>query len=204
MRYFILAVLTCWLSSAVNAQAEPLPGNDWKLVNEDERMKVYSRLTEKSKFKEVKIDVTLRAPAEKIVDFISVASKFPEWIYSCSEAYSFVEEGFDDIYYIRFDMMWPVSDRDIVQYSITKRDSVSGVYDILTRTIDGKIPEKRNVVRVPGNRITWRIIPLGPGKTRILYHAVADPGGWVPAWIMNQAVTIGPRRTMENLIRAVE
>ena len=192
----------CWLFFCANAQIPA--GDDWKLVDDKEYMKVYSRLTEKSKFKEIKMDVLIDAPCEKILDFISIASKFPEWIYSCSEAYSIRIDNDIDTYYIRFDMMWPVSDRDIVQFSQTKKDPATGIYTIHTQAITGKIPEKENVVRVKDNRIIWNLIPLDPGRTRIIYYAISDPGGVVPAWLVNQVVTIGPRRTMDNLIKAME
>ena len=36
------------------------------------------------------------------------------------------------------------------------------------------------------------------------YYAINNPGGVVPAWLVNLVVSIGPRQTFENLVRFVE
>jgi len=167
-------------------------------------MKIYTRLTEESIYKELKMDIKVRASADKILEFISIASKFPDWIYSCEEAYIITQQSGIDIYYIRFDMIWPISDRDIVQYSVTKTDPATGVIHINTQAISGKVPEKKNVVRITENNIIWKITPLSENETRIEYYAINNPGGMVPAWLMNMVVTIGPKNTMQNLIRHLE
>lgn len=184
-------------------KTSPFEG-EWEQVEDEENMKVYTRLSEESKYKEIKMDFTINASCETIIEYIGIAEKFPEWIYTCSEAYSIPDETGKDIYYIRFDMTWPVSDRDIVQYSVTKKDVTTGIYTIRTRAIEGKIPEKKRVVRITENNIAWKLIPLGPDRTRILYYAINNPGGWVPAWIMNMLVTIGPRHTMNKLTEELE
>jgi hypothetical protein len=166
-------------------------------------MKVYTRLPEESKFKEVKMDFEVNASVDKIIEYISVASRFPEWVYSCKEAYSLEMEG-KDIYYILFDMPWPIEDRDIVQQSITLKDSVSGIAEIYTQALDSDLPRKKRVVRVLENKIYWRLYPLRKNKTRILYYAIGNPGGKVPAWLMNMAVTVGPKHTIRQLIAQLD
>lgn len=176
---------------------------DWNLVEEYPGMKVYTRMPEESKFKEVKMDFEVNASVGKIIEYISVASRFPKWVYSCKKAYSLEIEG-EDIYYILFDMPWPIEDRDIVQKSLTQIDSLSGIAQIYTRALESDLPKKKNVVRVVENNIYWRLYPLGENKTRILYYAIGNPGGRVPAWLVNMIVTVGPKNTIKQLIEQVE
>ena len=54
-------------------------------------------------------------------------------------------------------------------------------------------PEQRNAVLAdyssailtPVNYGSWEIIPLGPGKSRLIYRVASDPGGRLPKAAVN-------------------
>lgn len=183
--------------------AQIAEAKDWNLVEESPGMKIYTRLPEESRFKEIKLDFLVNASVDKIIEYISVAIHFPKWVYSCKNAYSLEIEG-ENINYILFDMPWPIEDRDIVQQSITQKDSVSGTAQINIRALDVDLPKKRKVVRIKENNIYWKLQPLSSNKTRILYYVVGNPGGNIPAWLMNKLITFGPKKTIQQLIEQVE
>jgi hypothetical protein len=176
----------------------------WRIVENTEKMKIYTRIPENSKFKEIKMDLVIEATPRQIHEFISVAALFKEWVYTCSEGYSIEMPDGSDVYYIRFDMMWPLSDRDIVQRSESHVDEKTGVIDISTKAIHGHVPIKPDVVRVTDNKIVWKIIPIGKNRSRIKYYARNNPGGQVPAWLMNMVATVGPKKTIDKMVHMVE
>ena len=57
--------------------------------------------------------------------------------------------------------------------------------------------------RVPLLKSTWTLIPLKEGKVDITYHLRVDPGGIIPAWLVNLTLTIGPYNTMLRLKKEV-
>jgi hypothetical protein len=201
MKTFLTIFLVfCTLFPLHNEQNE----DDWNLIENTEKMKIYTRLPEGSKYKEVKMELIVEAEPLEILRFISIADKFTDWVYSCTESYVVTHKDFQDAYYIRFDMVWPIMDRDLVQSSNTRIDPSTGIIDIHTRAVEGYVPKIDNVVRIKENNIYWKLIPQGPGKTHIDYHVINNPGGKVPSWLMNMVATFGPKNSMSKMIECVE
>jgi hypothetical protein len=50
----------------------------------------------------------------------------------------------------------------------------------------------------------WTITPLKDGSLSLEYQLLVDPGGSVPAWLVNLAVVDGPFETMSALREKVK
>jgi hypothetical protein len=66
------------------------------------------------------------------------------------------------------------------------------------------IPEKKGVVRLPEGRGLWVFTPLENGKTEVYHRFGGDPGGNIPAWIVNMFLVDGPHKTILGLQEKVE
>ena len=66
------------------------------------------------------------------------------------------------------------------------------------------VPEKKNIVRVSSSSGKWTITPLPNKAVRIDYILETDPGGALPAWLVNLFVTKGPLETFRKLKQQVE
>jgi len=73
-------------------------------------------------------------------------------------------------------------------------DGVRGHHMQTWQSIDPSLyPEQRNAVLAdyssailtPVNYGSWEIIPLGPGKSRLIYRVASDPGGRLPKAAVN-------------------
>jgi hypothetical protein len=65
-------------------------------------------------------------------------------------------------------------------------------------------PEKDKLVRVPMSKAVWNI-STGSDKTMHLQYILqVDPGGSIPAWILNIFATKGPLETFKNLKEKME
>jgi hypothetical protein len=57
---------------------------------------------------------------------------------------------------------------------------------------------------MPSGRGSWEFIPLGNGTTKVYHNFGGDPGGKIPAWIVNMFLVDGPYKTMIGLRKLVE
>ena len=58
------------------------------------------------------------------------------------------------------------------------------------------VPGSGNIVESRGS---WTLVELGERRTLLLYEVFTDPGGWIPAWLYNQAT----RKALPDLIASV-
>ncbi|MBZ4171030.1 hypothetical protein JYG45_24340, partial [Escherichia fergusonii] len=79
------------------------------------------------------------------------------------------------------------------------QDVQSKAVTILAQNKPTYLPEKKNIVRIQQSSGKWLISPLNNGLTRIEYVLQVDPGGWLPAWLVNLFAARGPYESFKNL-----
>mgnify|MGYP000244705578 CR=1 FL=1 len=172
----------------------------WKLRKEEDGIKVFSRDREGSNFKEIKITCTLKTTASGLVHALSIKEDFTKWIYACSESRLLKEiSATETIHYQVTDAPWPVDDRDLIVHTKVVQNSDNGVIDIIGKGIYNYTPVNRNKVRVPKYEAHWIITPKNKNTMDIVYLIAVDPGGSLPAWVVNLGLSDGPLKTMKNL-----
>ena len=103
------------------------------------------------------------------------------------------------MYYSEVDIPWPASNRDfIVRLKVTQDERTKAV------TVEGEnkpalLPENKNIVRIRQSYSKWLITPLQNGHVQIEYLLQVDPGGTVPAWLINMFATTGPFESFQKL-----
>jgi hypothetical protein len=83
-------------------------------------------------------------------------------------------------------------------------DREDGGFITKSRALPDRLPEKDGVVRIKQSNSYWRVIPTPNGTLRIEYEVAAEPGGNIPDWLANAAITEIPFNTMKNLRSVVE
>jgi START domain len=61
------------------------------------------------------------------------------------------------------------------------------------------VPVKSGVVRIANSKGKWVLSPVNKGRVKIVYTLHADPGGSLPAWLINMFVTKGPSQSFRKL-----
>jgi len=59
-----------------------------------------------------------------------------------------------------------------------------------------KLPPKPNVVRLPVCDGSWTVTHAGPKRSKVVYRASVDPGGWMPGFLSDLANKSGALGTM--------
>jgi hypothetical protein len=65
-------------------------------------------------------------------------------------------------------------------------------------------PEKKDLVRVPVSKGYWTVTTQSDRKIHLQYILQIDPGGSIPAWILNSFVTKAPIETFSKLKKKME
>ncbi len=178
---------------------------EWEKVIDNNEIKVFTRITDDSPIKEIRITASINSDIATFVEALTDVDNYMDWVYKCSAAYKLETVNANEFYYYsKSDLPFPVSDRDLVVHSKQWTDYDTGIIYSVSSGAASFIPNKKGVVRIPAFESTWKIIPVSPGQIEIEYHAATDPGGSIPAWIVNLGVSTGPYKTLQALKKKVE
>jgi hypothetical protein len=128
-----------------------------------------------------------------------------EWQHGCKEA-KLIErtDQFRRVSYNRTDAPWPVDDRDVVLGSTVSVDLANRTVMIRFEAVKHRAqPEVDGVVRMVRLRGYYMLTSSGPNTTRVQYQVDADPGGWIPDWVVRMASEDIPLNTLRNLRKQV-
>ena len=66
------------------------------------------------------------------------------------------------------------------------------------------IPEKKNYIRLKEAEGFWQIKEIEENKISLIYQYYGEPGGSLPAWLVNMFIVDGPMDTLTNLKKMLE
>lgn len=197
--YLILTVLSLLTVHSLTAQS------DWQFRKEKDSIRVYSRDTPGSNIKELKITTLVETSLAGALTVINDIDAFPEWIYQCKEGKVLqVISRLEFIYYNLSNFPWPLSDREFVMRSVTRQDPATLEVLCESSALPDYIPENKRYVRIESTVSSWRLRPLPGGWVEVIYQLRSDPGGYLPAWIVNLALDVGPVDSLKKFREMVQ
>ncbi len=182
------------------------PGNDtWVVRKTKNNISVYTRSVITTAYKEIKITTKVKASLSTIVKALSDVDHYTDWIYNCYSATTIKKLSDSDIItYQKLKVPWPVSDRDVVSHCRIYQDSKTKIVTVTSDIVQGLIPEKDDFVRVKDFHSKYILTPQNDGFVGINYEMGTDPGGIVPAWLVNLVIVNAPYSTQENLNKLIQ
>lgn len=191
-----LAISLLWLCyGQLSAQT-----GAWSLERETEGMKVYLREAVDSDIKEIKIETTLSASLDAVVSVLKDVPLYSDWVYKCLEANRLqASTNTSSLYYCRLDFPWPMSDRDFVAKSKLRQDPDSRTVYIDVKGVPNYKSAKEDIVRITDLNIHYVLEPISAKQVKMTYRLHSDPGGSIPAWLVNLVVENGPTNTVKGL-----
>ena len=175
-------------------------GTGWELKRDKGGVKVYVRESPHSKIKELRFTSTLDASLNAIAYLLTNVEGFDEWVYASVKSETIRKISDQEIYYYtEMDFPWPFSNRDLVLYSRFWQDPHTLAIHSRTTSAHWLMPEKEGIVRITVADLRWTFTPIGNGRVRVDYYLKSDPGGKIPAWLVNLAADQGPLQTMALL-----
>ncbi len=184
MKYIIVFIIT--ISTLFSYQPTDLKDKSWKLEKSKNGIDVYSRTVDGSAIKEGRITLIVKARLSAVVAILEDVNNQPDWLSKTlvAEVIETDHQG-KIIYYTVGDFPWPLFDRDSVQSAHMYQDKDTGIVYLSSSCASGIKPVVKGLVRVDLIDKEVTIEPLSKGTTKIDYRVRADPGGNIPAWLVN-------------------
>jgi len=173
---------------------------NWKLSKEKDGIKVYQSEVKNSNLKSIKVECVLQGTYDKLMTILNDVSRHKEWVYNSKTAYILKRNSpYEFYYYTETSIPWPMSNRDGVVHLTMTRDSLNRFLKITAEGSPNFIPEKSGKVRVPRSSVNWYVTMPSSTSISIVYTFEADPGGSMPAWLVNMFADKGPYESFKKL-----
>jgi hypothetical protein len=196
----VLAVL--YFSIIFNASAQ----RGWKLVTESEGIKVFSQSVPNSKINALRVECEVEGSLGQVVTMLLDVEAAEKWVYHTKSCNLIKKISPSELYYYsEVSMPWPIANRDFVAHIRVSQDKVSKVVTVDAPAVPGFVEPKNDIVRISHSKGLWVLLPLPRGKVGIVYTLQVDPGGDIPAWVVNMFSAQGPLhsfRKMKQELRA--
>lgn len=172
----------------------------WILKKSEDGIEVYSRKLNNEKYREIKVVCAFKTTEKKLVEVLKNVDDHKTWVYNTRLSYLLKRKATDTlIYYTEISVPWPANNRDVVIQLTFHKDSMNNILNIEARNIQGMVPIKKDIVRIPYSLSNWSIKEVNINKIQIEYILKIDPGGALPVWLVNYTAAIGPLKTFKKL-----
>lgn len=191
--YFTFSLLFFTSSNYLLAQ------ENWELAKDKDGIKVYTKKSDESNFKDAKALTDINASLEEVLTLLMDVKSHKFWM-DRVEVSDLVERVSDTdfVAYYKVKAPWPVSNRDVVSHYTVKRVARNKV-KLIVKGNSEKVPEQDGLIRIKSASSTWEIYENENGRVSIVFITKSDPGGNIPAWLANSAASDNPFNTLMGL-----
>ena len=182
---FILVIgLLCYLNSYAQ--------DEWELKRDKDSIIIYTRESKDSPLKEYLATAIIESSIDEVFQFLSDLEYRPAWVVRCT-GLEIIDTTAGNLirYHTGYDIPWPLADRDLVVVADLSYDEENRKARLLTIHTDIQYPLEKGIVRMPRYREDVVLEELSPTHTRFRAEGFADPGGNVPAWLVNMFLVDG-------------
>ncbi|WP_428328158.1 START domain-containing protein [Mucilaginibacter sp.] len=173
---------------------------DWKLSTDKDGIKIYTSIVPESKIKAVKVECQFEGTLSQFVTLLLDVKSCPQWVYHTKSCSLVKQVAPNELYYYsEINLPWPLQNRDFVAHLTITQDPVTKIVTVDGPAIPGLVPEKTGIVRIGHSKGKWIITPVAGGIINVVYTLHVDPGGALPAWLINLFATEGPQQIFKKL-----
>ncbi|HOX82805.1 MAG TPA: hypothetical protein PLJ60_12950 [Chryseolinea sp.] len=186
----LIVVLLSFLWSNVQSQV-----GDCVLKKDADKILVYTCKSESERFKSLKATFTIsNTTIEELLAFMKQVNRYTAWQYNICSA-KILKRVSNRVIIVRteIDAPRPVDNRElIVEYFFSQ--SPDKKLKVIAKTVAFDYPFNNDVIRVPFSYAEWNVEMIS-NTLHVTHLMKIDPGGSVPAWIVNVAMADGPHQS---------
>lgn len=173
----------------------------WKLERDEAGIKVYSKSSEKVAFKSFKAQMVVKGSIHSFVAILEDIEHMNEWGYNIKTT-QLLERKADtlQIYYAEVTAPFPFENRDGIYLNNFRWDTKSKQLYVEIELLPDYLKRKNKIVRVSGKGY-WMVKVLPNEMLDITFSMLVDPGGNIPAWMVNIMVDTTPFSTLTEIRR---
>jgi len=177
---------------------------DWKRVAAHDGIKVYAKTVPDSKIKAMKAECTLNASADEVIALLMDVKAAERWVCHTKSCRLIKRVSDTELFYhTEVSLPWPLDNRDFVTHLKVIRHENSDVITVEAPAVPGITPARQGIVRIDASVNRWLIRPLPNRKVWIEYTLQVDPGGHIPAHVVNMFACRAPIETFQNMRRVL-
>lgn len=185
-KFLLFSILVFGIVSGLHAQK-------WELKKSKGGVKVFTKTNPQSPFNFLKAESEIEVSVDQMLKLIFDVSQHKKWVYNTVQSVLIRKNNnYDIIYYGETYAPWPVSNRDLILHLKAVMDSTTGIWTVKAVSEPTLLPKVPGKIRVPRSVSEWKLIPVGKDVTHVVYTLDIDPGGSLPAWLVNFASIEGP------------
>lgn len=189
------ALVTAFIASQLAVRAQ----DNWKLDTEKEGIKIYKTAVPDSKVKAVRVIAMLDTDLSQLVSVLMDVNTGSQWVYHTKSSVLIKKVSPSELYYYsEVDLPWPCENRDFVAHLTVTQDARTKAVTIDGPAVPGYVPLKHGIVRIGHSKGKWILSPVG-NKVKVEYTLQVDPGGAIPAWLVNMFAAQGPLESFRKL-----
>lgn len=173
----------------------------WVLAKDKDGVKIYAREVKGSAIREIRAITHMPFSASTVAGILADPASRQQWLPNCSKATLYKAISADEqIVHYSLKLPWPVEARDAVVSFKWNRESVpAGGFTILGTAVPNLIPPQRGHVRIVQTTERWDVTPDKSGGVTVQLTSHAEPGGPIPAWLINSMSIDMPLGALANL-----
>ena len=192
-KVFFLLLLVFAISISISAQEK------WKLERSCEGINIYSGNIAGSDFKSFKAQMVIKGSVHAFIAVLQDINNMPAWGYNMKNT-KLLEKNGDtlQIYYAEVSAPFPFDNRDGIYLNKFTWDSKSSQLFVGIELLPDYLKTKNKIVRLKGKGY-WTVRVLKNDMLDITFVMQVDPGGNIPAWMVNIMVDTTPFSTMKEI-----
>ena len=174
----------------------------WEFVDKVEGVKTWRKEAKGSNVFAFRGEVVRDVHIGKVLKAFATSAYHKDWVDRWDASKDLKKIGpYERIFWIRFDLPWPVSDRDYVIHTKAVPDEKKRVVVARLKSVRHPAKPKEGGCCVRGDAFGthYRFTALPDGKTKMMVEVHTDPRGMLPAWLVNIIQKKWPSKTLNGL-----
>lgn len=177
----------------------------WELKKNSEGIRIYVQEKEGSAFYECRAETVYSGTMDAVLRLMRDAKSLCEWFPDCVK-YSVIDRKNDsDITgLIAISAGFPMKKRDAAVRMLITENSREGTAGIDFISVPEAAPVSPDFLRVRELSGAWKFKTLEKGRVSVEYRAHMEPGGSVPAVLVNAFLAEFPFKSFQNFLKKVK
>jgi hypothetical protein len=181
-----------------------IAAQDWELHSDHEGIQVYTLEQADTKIQRLRATVTIEATLEQAINAQLDVEQMPSWYDRIAEVrLKHTRSPVDLDISVLISLPWPLKDRFTTLAATGYMDPENKSLHISTKYLPSRQGIPEDVVLVTEIGSSWTIKQVDDSQIFVDHEVYLDPGGVLPAWLINLTSTEGPRKTLEGFRKIV-
>jgi hypothetical protein len=173
---------------------------NWVLQKENDGIKISSRHSATSAFNDIRVELDLPGNVDQLARILLDIKKYKEWSYATKVSELVKQLGPGKlIYYTEIEVPWPATNRYFFANFDLRQDTAKQTLRLIAVNLPDYGPAPKDLTKVTFSRGTWNVITISSKSIHVDYTLELNPGGTLPAWVLNLFSTKGPMESFENI-----